>query len=122
MGKTALLGYAAARATDMRVLRATGVEAEHDLAFAGLHGLLWPIIDELQCLPEPQRAALSAALGLAAGDGRDRFLASAGALTLLAAAAEAKPILCLIDDAQWLDVRPRMRWSSPRGGSSPRAS
>ena len=104
MGKTALLGYAATRATDMRVLRATGVEAEHDLAFAGLHGLLWPIIDELPCLPEPQRAALSAALGLAPGDGRDRFLASAGALTLLAAAAEAKPILCLIDDAQWLDA------------------
>ncbi len=104
IGKTALLGYAAARATDMRVLRATGVEAEHDLAFAGLHGLLWPIIDELPCLPEPQRAALSAALGLAAGDGRDRFLAAAGALTLLAAAAEAKPLLCLIDDAQWLDA------------------
>ena len=104
MGKTALLGYAAARATEMRVLRATGVEAEHDLAFAGLHGLLWPIIDELQSLPEPQRGALAAALGLAAGDGRDRFLASVGALTLLAAAAEATPILCLIDDAQWLDA------------------
>jgi predicted ATPase len=103
IGKTALLGYAA-HATDMRVLRATGVEAEHDLAFAGLHGLLWPIIDELPCLPDPQRGALSAALGLAPGDGRDRFLASAGALTLLAAAAEAKPILCVIDDAQWLDA------------------
>ena len=103
MGKTALLGYAAARATDMRVLRATGVEAEHDLAFAGLHALLWPIIDELQSLPEPQRGALAAALGLAAGEGRDRFLSSVGALTLLAAAAEAQPILCLIDDAQWLD-------------------
>ena len=63
IGKTALLGYAAARATDMRVLRATGVEAEHDLAFAGLHGLLWPIIDELPCLPEPQRAALSGTCG-----------------------------------------------------------
>ena len=104
MGKTALLGYAATRADDMRVLHATGVEAEHDLAFAGLHGLVWPIVDELRRLPEPQRGALAAALGLAPGDGRDRFLASAGALTLLAAAAEAKPVLCLIDDAQWLDA------------------
>ena len=123
MGKTALLGYAAARATEMRVLRATGVEAEHDLAFAGLHGLLWPIIDELQSLPEPQRGALAAALGLAAGEGRDRFLASVGALTLLAAAAEAHT-----DSVPHRrrtvagSLRPRMRWSSPRGGSSPRAS
>ena len=104
MGKTALLGYAASGASGMRVLRVTGVEAEHDLAFAGLHALLWPIIDELPGLPEPQRAALSAALGLAPGEGRDRFLASAGVLSLLAAASETRPTLCLVDDAQWLDV------------------
>ena len=106
MGKTALLDYAAAagRAAKMMVLGVTGVEWESDLAFAGLHGLLWPIVDELDGVPEPQREPLAAALGLAAGAGRDRFLVSAGALSLLAAAAESRPILCLVDDAQWLDV------------------
>ena len=104
MGKTALLGYAADRAGEMRVLRVTGVEAESDLAFAGLHGLVWPIVDELRHLHEPQRGALGAALGLARGEGQDRFLVSAGVLSLLAAAAEATPIVCLVDDAQWLDV------------------
>jgi predicted ATPase len=104
MGKSALLVYAAERAGAIRVLRATGVEAESDLAFAGLHGLLWPIADRLRHLPEPQHAALAAALGLAAGEGRDRFLVSAGVLSLLAAAAEDGPILCVVDDAQWLDV------------------
>ena len=106
MGKTALLGHAAAaaRAAGIMVLGVTGVEWESDLAFAGLHGLLWPIVDELEGVPEPQREPLAAALGLAPGEGRDRFLVSAGALSLLAAAAESRPILCLVDDAQWLDV------------------
>ncbi len=104
MGKTALLEYAADRAGAMRVLRVTGVEAESDLAFAGLHGLVWPIVGCLDKLPGPQREAFAAALGLAAGAGRDRFLVSAGLLSLLAAAAEPGPVLCLIDDAQWLDV------------------
>jgi hypothetical protein len=104
MGKTALLGYAADRAAGMRVLRVTGVEAEYDLTFAGLHGLVWPIVDDLRQLPGPQRGALAAALGLAAGVGFDRFLVSAGVLSLLAASAEGGPILCLVDDAQWLDV------------------
>ena len=104
MGKTALLAYAADRAGAMRVLRVTGVEAESDLAFAGLHGLVWPIVDSLDKLPGPQREAFAAALGLAPSEGRDRFLVSAGALSLLAAAAEPGPVLCLVDDAQWLDV------------------
>ena len=104
MGKTALLEYAADRAGAMRVLRVTGVEAESDLAFAGLHGLVWPIVDSLDELPGPQREAFAAALGLAPSEGRDRFLVSAGVLSLLAAAAEPGPVLCLIDDAQWLDV------------------
>ena len=104
MGKSAMLAYATERADAIRVLRATGVEAEADLAFAGLHGLMWPIADRLPQLPEPQRDALAAALGVAAGEGRDRFLVCAGALSLLAAAAEDGPILCAIDDAQWLDV------------------
>ena len=104
MGKTALLGHAVDQASGMTVLRATGVEAESDLAFAGLHALLRPIVDELRQLPEPQRGALAAALGLATGEGADRFLVSAGVLSLLAAAAEPRPVLCVVDDAQWLDV------------------
>ena len=104
IGKTALLAYAAERASDMTVLAVAGVEGESDLAFAGLHGLLWPIVDALDGVPAPQREPLAAALGLAPGEGRDRFLVSAGVLSLLAAAAESRPILCLVDDAQWLDV------------------
>ncbi len=96
--------YAADRAVGMTVLRTTGIEAEYDLAFAGLHGLLWPIVDRLVQVPEPQRGALSAALGLAAGEGRDRFLVSAAVLSLLAAAAEDRPLVCLVDDAHWLDA------------------
>jgi DNA-binding CsgD family transcriptional regulator len=104
VGKTALLGYAADRAVEMTVLRVTGVEVEFDLAFAGLHSLVRPIVDELPQLPGPQRAALAAALGLRAAEGADRFLVSAAVLSLLAAAAVDGPILCLVDDAQWLDV------------------
>ena len=104
MGKTALLAYAVERASDMTVLTVTGVEGESDLAFGGLHGLLSPVVDALDGVPEAQREPLAAALGLAAGEGRDRLLVSAGVLSLLAAAAEPKPILCLVDDAQWLDV------------------
>ena len=104
MGKTALLGHALDQASGMTVLRTTGVEVESDLAFAGLHALLRPIADQLGQLPEPQRAALAAALGLATGGGADRFLVSAGVLSLLAAAAESRPVLCAVDDAQWLDA------------------
>ena len=104
MGKTALLGYALERADGFTVLRTTGIEAECDLAFAGPHGLLWPIVERLGELPEPQREALAAAFGLAPGSGSDRFLVSAGALSLLAAASEDGPVLCLVDDIQWLDL------------------
>jgi DNA-binding CsgD family transcriptional regulator len=104
MGKTALLSYMADRGEGMTILRATGVEVEYDLAFAGLHALLWPVIDGLSELPEPQRDALAAALGLAAGSGGDRFRISAGVLSLLAATAEASPVLCLVEDVQWLDL------------------
>jgi predicted ATPase len=103
-GKTALLDYAVDRAAEMKVLRVAGVEVESDLAFAGLHGLVRPIVDELPGLPRRQRTALAAALGLGPAGGSDRFLVSAGVLSLLAAAAEEGPILCLVDDAQWLDV------------------
>ena len=86
------------------MLSATGVEAESDLDFAGLHSLVRPIVAPLSQLPGPQREALAAALGLRAAEGADRFLVSAGVLSLLAAAAEERPVLCLVDDAQWLDV------------------
>ena len=104
IGKSALLGYAADRADGMTRLSAIGVEDESDLAFAGLHGLLLPVVGQLSELPAPQRQALAGALGLAPPEGSERFLISAGVLSLLAAAAEERPVICLIDDAQWLDA------------------
>jgi DNA-binding CsgD family transcriptional regulator len=103
-GKTALLTYAAELGAGMSVLRTTGVEVESDIAFAGLYGLLRPIVDELGELPEMQAAALSGALGLGPSLGSDRLLVSAAALSLLAAAADDGPLLCLVDDAQFLDA------------------
>ncbi len=103
-GKTALLEYAESRGSGSKVLRTTGVEAESDLAFGGLYGLLRPIVGKLGELPETQAAALSGALGLAPSAGSERLLVSAGALSLLAAAADDGPLICLIDDAQFLDV------------------
>lgn len=94
LGKTALLGYAAHRAVGMRVLRVTGVEGESDLAFAGFHGLMWPAVDQLDQLPGPQRDALATALGLLAGEVHNRFLISAGVLSLVAAAAESTAAVC----------------------------
>jgi DNA-binding CsgD family transcriptional regulator len=103
IGKTALLSYAAHRAADSLVLRTAGLEAESDLAFAGLHGLLRPVTGKLGELPDTQAAALAGALGLAHSPSTDRFLVSAATLSLIAAAAEERPLVCVIDDAQWLD-------------------
>jgi DNA-binding CsgD family transcriptional regulator len=103
IGKSALLEYAAEHAGQMLVLRATGVEAESDLAFAGLLGLVRPILRVLPQLPERQSEALEGALGLGPSTGAERFLVAAALLSLLAAAAEDRPVLCLVDDAQWLD-------------------
>ena len=105
VGKTSLLEHAvaAAGADGVLVLRATGVEAESDLAFAGLYGLLRPVVDKLDQLYEPQAAALAGALGIAPSKDPDRFLVSAAALGLIAAVADDQPVLCVIDDAQWLD-------------------
>jgi DNA-binding CsgD family transcriptional regulator len=103
IGKTALLEHAAMHARGMTVLRAAGVNAESDLAFAGLFGLVRPIIPKLSELFEPHAAALAGALGIAPSDAPDRFFVSAALLGLLAAAADEQPVLCLIDDAQWLD-------------------
>ncbi|WP_245764836.1 AAA family ATPase [Nonomuraea jiangxiensis] len=103
VGKTALLDLAAARGGSMRVLRATGVEPEADLAFATLHQLLRPVTGLLDALPEPQRAAVRGALGLAADPSGDRFLVAAGVLSLLAEAAAADGLVCVVDDFQWVD-------------------
>ncbi len=104
IGKSALLAYAEHAAAESSVLRTAGQEAESDLAFAGLYGLLRPIAHRLDDLPEHQAAALGGALGLVAPPpARDRFLVAAATLSLLAAAAEDQAVVCLIDDAQWLD-------------------
>jgi ATP/maltotriose-dependent transcriptional regulator MalT len=103
IGKSSLLDHAVAEADDVRVLRATGVESESELAFAGLHQLLRPVLGLMDRLPEGQAAALAGAFGLDGGEVHDRFLVSLGALGLLAEAAEDGGVLCVIDDAQWLD-------------------
>jgi DNA-binding CsgD family transcriptional regulator len=103
IGKSALLSYAADRAGDMRVLRCVGIEAEHELPFAGMHQLVRPCLDLVDRLPDPQAAALRSALGLSFDGVNDRFLVSVGLLSLLAEACEDGPVLCCVDDAQWLD-------------------
>jgi DNA-binding CsgD family transcriptional regulator len=102
-GKTALLDYAGTRADGYRVVRAGGVESEMELPFAGLHQLCGALLDNLEGLPAPQRDALETAFGLSAGAQPDRFLVSLAVLGLLSEAAEERPLLCLVDDAQWLD-------------------
>jgi DNA-binding CsgD family transcriptional regulator len=107
IGKTALLDHAAGAAGDFRVIRAAGVEYEAELPFAGLHLLLGPVLDRLPGLPGPQRRTLQRAFGLsdaAVGPAaEDRLLAGLAVLTLLAELAEEQPLLCVVDDAQWLD-------------------
>ncbi|HEX4734319.1 MAG TPA: AAA family ATPase, partial [Thermoleophilaceae bacterium] len=103
-GKTALLEYAAEDAASYRVVRAVGVESEMELPFSGLHQLCGTLLDRLEGLPPPQRDALATAFGLRnAGSHADRFLISLAALSLLSDAAEELPLLCLVDDVQWLD-------------------
>ena len=104
VGKSALLEYMVGAATDMQVARAAGVESEMELAFAGLHLLCAPLLDRLESLPVPQRDALGVAFGLREGAVPDRFLVGLAVLTLLSEAAEDQPLLCVVDDAQWLDA------------------
>jgi DNA-binding CsgD family transcriptional regulator len=103
VGKTALLEYAAEQASSCRTAWVAGVESEMELAFAGLHQLCAPMLDGLEGLPRPQRDALRVAFGLQEGAAPNRFLAALAVLSMLAEAAEAKPLVCLVDDAQWLD-------------------
>jgi hypothetical protein len=103
VGKSALLEYVTGAAADMRVARAAGVESEMELAFASLHLLCGPLLERLEGLPGPQRDALGVAFGLREGAAPDRFLVGLAVLTLLSEAAEERPLLCVVDDAQWLD-------------------
>src|ERR687898_814003 len=102
-GKTALLDEVIRESSGMRVLRVQGVESESTLAFAGLHALLLPVLPLEDRLPEPQTGALRQAFGAATGTGVDRFLVYAATLSALAETAEVEPLLCVIDDAHWLD-------------------
>src|SRR5258707_11575402 len=103
VGKTALLKYLAGQASGCRVAAATGVQSEMELAFAGLHQLLAPMLDRLERLPGPQRDALRTAFGMSAGPVPDRFLVGLAVLGLLSEMAVARPLVCLVDDEQWLD-------------------
>ncbi len=103
IGKTALLDHMSGQASGCRVARVTGVESEMELAFAGLHQLCAPFLDRLDRLPPPQRDALSMVFGLREGNAPDRFFIGLAVLSLLSDAAEERPLVCLVDDAQWLD-------------------
>jgi len=103
VGKTALLKHLAGRAQGCRVAAATGVQSEMELAFAGLHQLLAPMLDRLERLPGPQRDALRTAFGMSAGPVPDRFLVGLAVLGLVSEMAAARPLVCLVDDEQWLD-------------------
>ena len=103
VGKTALMEYVLEAASGCRIERAAGVESEMELAFAGLHQLCASMLDRLERLPGPQGNALEVAFGLAEGDPPDRFLVALAVLSLISEVAEEQPLVCLIDDAQWLD-------------------
>jgi DNA-binding CsgD family transcriptional regulator len=103
VGKTALLRYCARQASGYRVVQIAGIESEMELPYAGVHQICAPLLERLTDLPPPQQDALSIAFGLSSGAAPDRFLVALATLSLLALAAE-RPLLCLVDDAQWLDT------------------
>src|SRR5580698_7755791 len=103
VGKTALLDYLARHASGCQVVRTAGVQSEMELAFAGLHQLCAPMLDHAQSLPGPQREALMTAFGLSAGPVPDPFLVGLAVLGLLSETAGERPLVCLVDDQQWLD-------------------
>src|ERR1700716_490776 len=103
VGKTALLEYAGEVGREFRVVQAVGVEGEMELPYAALQQLCSPILDRSERLPAPQRDALGAAFGLSAGKAPNPFLVGLAALGLLSEASEERPLLCVVDDAQWLD-------------------
>ena len=103
VGKTALLEYLHGQASACHVVRVAGVQSEMELAFAALHQLCSPVLGNLQGLPPPQRDALRTALGMSPGPAPDGFLVGLAVLSLLSDAAERQPLVCLVDDEQWLD-------------------
>ena len=103
IGKSALLEYLTEQASGCRVARAAGVESEMELAFAGLHQLCAPMLDRRERLPAPQRDALGVVFGLSGGEAPDRFVVALAVLSLLSDVAQERPLVCRIDDAQWLD-------------------
>jgi DNA-binding CsgD family transcriptional regulator len=103
IGKTALLDYLVRHASGCRVIQAAGVQSEMELPFAGLHQLLAPLLGRIERLPTPQRNALLTAFGIGAGPAPERFLVSLAVLSLLSDTAEEQPLICLVDDEQWLD-------------------
>ncbi|MBO0876481.1 MAG: AAA family ATPase, partial [Pseudonocardia sp.] len=103
IGKTVLLEYAAEQAAGMRILRCAGVESERDLGYASLHQLLRPVSEQVGELPIPQAEALRVVFGQLAGQSPDRFLVALATLSLVSQTADHVPVLCLIDDAQWID-------------------
>src|ERR1700729_3195754 len=103
IGKTELLRQLIAEVPGFGVARVAGVESEMELPFAGLHQLCAPMLDRLGSLAEPQRRALSVAFGLASGDSPDRFMVALAVLSLMSETSEEHPILCVVDDTQWLD-------------------
>src|SRR3954447_6361438 len=103
IGKTALLKYLVEAASDLTVARAVGGESEMELAFSSLHQLCGPMLDRLRRLPAPQRKALEVVFGRSSGAGPDRFLTALGVLSLMSEVGDERPLLCVVDDAQWLD-------------------
>src|ERR1700722_3846111 len=103
-GKRALLGYLSGRLAGWRVATAVGIESEMELAYSGLHQLCASMLDNLDRLPGPQRDVLATVFGQESGPAPDRFLVGLATLTLLAELAEQQPLVCVIDDAQWLDA------------------
>ncbi|MFD8744173.1 AAA family ATPase [Streptomyces sp. NPDC059616] len=103
IGKTELLNHLLEQATGCRIVRVAGVQSEMELSYAGLHQLCAPLLSHLEGLPEPQRDALRTAFGMRVGDVPDRFLVGLATLSLLSAAGGGEPLLCLVDDVQWLD-------------------
>src|SRR5580704_11981486 len=103
IGKTALLGYLAWTATACRVLSAGGVQSEMEIAFAGLHQLCSPMLEHVVTIPEPQRDALQITFGITSGPVPDPFMVGLGVLSLLSEVAAEQPLICIVDDEQWLD-------------------
>ncbi|HSU96242.1 MAG TPA: AAA family ATPase, partial [Gemmatimonadaceae bacterium] len=103
VGKTALLDYVAEGASKCRIARAAGIESEMELAFAGIHQLCAPMLRRRRHLPDPQRRALDTAFGLTLGEAPDRFLVGLAVLGLLSEVAEHRPLICIVDDVQWID-------------------